>query len=144
MGEKRRGGNGILSVKDPATDCMTWPFLLPPSLLPSLDMTLHAENWRRVLLIAFMIAQKTWDDRALRNKVGKQGGEGMRGERKKRNEDEESRREMLTSLTCTLLPFLPPFLPPSSPPSWTGLPTNLDGGHGLGREGESHHPGGDQ
>ncbi|EKU21895.1 hypothetical protein NGA_0233900 [Nannochloropsis gaditana CCMP526] len=32
------------------------------------DMTLHAGNWRRVLLIAFMIAQKTWDDRALRNK----------------------------------------------------------------------------
>jgi hypothetical protein len=31
-------------------------------------MTLHRNNWRRLLVTALMIAQKTWDDRALRNK----------------------------------------------------------------------------
>lgn len=32
------------------------------------DMTLHTRNWKPLLLTALMIAQKTWDDRALRNR----------------------------------------------------------------------------
>lgn len=32
------------------------------------DLTLHEANWKRLLLTALMIAQKTWDDRALMNR----------------------------------------------------------------------------
>lgn len=45
-----------------------WLITLVSVLQYNQDLTLHEGNWKRLLLTALMIAQKTWDDRALMNK----------------------------------------------------------------------------